>query len=93
MDISKASLSNLYDLGREGGRVRFKESKGVCTLYIRPKPSPNPVNRKVENLIGLTTLKRKNVLYAVETVCARNGMKFTELMEVTGLSEAIPSNA
>ena len=87
MDISKASLNNLYDLGRQGGRVRLNVSKGVCTLYIRQKPA-NPVSQKLEGLLNLPTLKRQSVLYAVRRVCEHNSLDFTELMENTGLSKA-----
>ena len=82
MEITKPSLRHLYDLGREGGVVRFKASTG--TLYTSQKRGLDHLNRKVDQLKGQATPKRLRVLDELKRVFAEHGLNFSAVMEATG---------
>ena len=82
MNISKtSSVLDLQKLAREGGRIRYAKSR----LYTVGNRSPNPFNRAVESLTGLTTTKRRLVLGVIAEVCNKNGVDFKEALQNAGL--------
>lgn len=84
----KLTAMSFRDLQRmaenEKGKLRFKKGE----VYISSAGKPNVVKRLVDSISGYTVATRTAGITAVQTICGRYGLKFSDLMLGAGLSQS-----
>ena len=83
IQLSQISFRDLQRMAEnEKGQLRFK--KGM--VYISSAGKPNVIKRLVDNISGYTAAKRSAGVTAVQMICSKYGLKFSDLMLGAGLS-------
>ena len=54
VNIKSATVADLQGLAKAGGRIRYHHEGREGHLYVRPRRSPNLLNRAANALSGVT---------------------------------------
>jgi serine/threonine protein kinase len=86
VNIKSATVADLQGLAKAGGRIRYHHEGREGHLYVRPRRSPNLLNRAANALSGVTRAKREGVMTVVKLICEKNNVDFKAAMRDSGLS-------